>query len=209
LLELSKLVTDDKEIVCSGLLLLKHKEKYPDIIQEFGGKIDFKKGKLDKYYEGKNIKDISLPDVIETDFVSGGACFVKSDVFKNAGMYEESYFGYFDEIDFSYRLKVINNLKMAAVSSAIAYHNHDWSKKNKTSYYFEYYLGERNKFLYFRKFRLYKSIIGSLFIDLIKFPRRLFWFKKVCDFKVGYYYLKGMLHGLLNVKGKPKLKFVK
>jgi GT2 family glycosyltransferase len=196
LLELSNLVLNDKEL-------------FPGEIQEFGGKINFKKGKLKKYYENDNINNIKLPDVIETDFVSGGACFIKSDIFKKTGMYEELYFGYFDEIDFSYRLKVLNNYKMVAVSSAIAYHNHNWSKKNKNAYYFEYYLGERNKYLYFKKFKLFKSLILSVIVDLVKFPRRLFWFKKVCDFKLGFYYLKGLFHGLLNIKGKPKLKFVK
>jgi hypothetical protein len=209
LLKLSELILNDKEIVCAGLLLFKHKERFLGEIQEFGGEIDFKKGKLKKYYEGENINNLKLPPVIETDFVSGGACFIKSDVFKQIGMYEESYFGYFDEIDFSYRLKVINNYKMAAVSSAIAYHNHDWSKKKKNAYYFEYYLSERNKYLFFRKYRMYSSLLRALFMDLLKFPWRLLWFKRVCDFKLGFYYLKGLFHGLLNIKGKPKLKFVK
>lgn len=205
--ELKKCIESDKEIVCSGLLLFKHKEKYPGVIQEFGGRINFKNGKLLKNYESAVYTEIKLPEYLDTDFVGGGACFINSKIFESVGMYEEMYFGYFDEIDLSYRLKVLNNYKMRVTSRAIAYHNHNWTKKNKRSYYFEYFLSERNKFLYLKKFSLHLSVFTCWLSDSVKFPWRLIWFMKVCDFTLGLYYLRGMYAGLLNHKGKPK--FVK
>lgn len=202
-------VNDKENIVCLGPLLFKHSQKTPGEIQEYGGKINFKRGTLEKYYTNQNINNVSLPEIIETDFVGGGVCFIKADVFKKIGMFENAYFAYFDEIDLSYRLKVINNYKMAVTSGAMIWHNHNWTKKNNKSFYFEYYLSERNKLLYYRKYKLYGSMLIMIAEDLIKFPARLLWFKKVCDFKVGYYYLKGMLDGILNKKGKPNLSFVK
>ena len=88
-------------------------------------------------------------------------------------------------------------------SKAVAYHNHHWTKKNNKAYYFEYYLSERNKFLYYRKYKLYFSIVYMFLADIIRFPWRLIWFRKVCDFKLGVYYLKGMKDGLLGKSGKP------
>lgn len=207
--ELFKLVKNSDSIVCAGPLLMMHSKKSPGIIQEFGGKINFRRGTMKKNYEGTYLHTVTLPEVMDTDFVGGGVCFIKADVFEKAGMFESSYFGYFDEIDLSYRLKKLNNYKMAVTSKAIIWHDHYWTKKQNTNYYFEYYLSERNKFLYYHKFRLYFSMLLMLAEDIIKFPWRLRWFMSVCDFKLGMYYLKGMFHGLMNKKGKPLLSFVK
>ena len=202
-------LAESANIVCTGPLLMQHKERNPNIIQEFGGKINFKLGSLEKYYPGQNVTQINLPETLKTDFVGGGVCFIRADVFQKIGMYETSYFGYFDEIDLSYRLKVLNNYEMMSTSKAVVWHNHNWTKKNNLNYYFEYYLSERNKFLYYHKFKMYPSMIFMSILDVLRFPWRLIWFIKVCDFKLGMYYLKGMLDGLLNRKGKPKLSFVK
>jgi hypothetical protein len=52
-------------------------------------------------------------------------------------------------------------------------------------------------------------MLVTLLTDIIKFPWRLYWFMKVCDFKLGMYYLRGMFAGLINKKGKPKLSIIK
>ena len=209
MLELHNLFLTDTALGCAGPLLLKHKDNTPEEIQEFGGKINFNSGKLEKYYANQNIKDTALPGIIETDFIGGGVCFIKADVFSKIGMFENSYFAYFDEIDLAYRLKVLNKYKMKVTSFARIWHNHKWSKKNRYGYYFEYYLSQRNKFLYFKKYKMRSSLIFSAAEDLLKFPWRALWFIKVCDYKLPFYYLKGMLDGLLNKKGKPVLSFVK
>jgi GT2 family glycosyltransferase len=201
--ELMKLVKADNSIVCAGPLLMMHSKKAPGIIQEFGGKVNFRRGTMKKYYESAELNKVTLPEVTDTDFVGGGVCFIRADVFEKAGMFETAYFGYFDEIDLSYRLKVVNHYKMAVTSKAIFWHDHYWTKKQKSNYYFEYYLSERNKFLYFHKYRMYFSMMLMFAEDCIKFPWRLRWFISVCDFKLGMYYLKGMFHGLANKKGKP------
>jgi GT2 family glycosyltransferase len=43
---------------------------------------------------------------------------------QKTGMFETSYFGYFDEIDLAYRLKELNNYKIVVTSKAIIWHNH-------------------------------------------------------------------------------------
>ena len=200
---LIKTTESDSLPVCLGPLLFSHKQKNPGLIQEFGGKINFKRGTLKKLFAGEKIENLRLPAVMETDFIGGGVFFIKAEVFLEIGMFETSYFAYFDEIDISYRLKIIRNYKMIVVSGSKIWHNHNWVKKNNSAYYFEYYLSERNKFLFYRKYRMYWALLMMLAGDLVKFPWRLVWFTRVCGFKLGLYYLKGMFDGLLNKTGKP------
>ena len=203
--ELLNAVQNDDDIACSGPLLMMHSKYNPDKIQEFGGRVNFKRGTLKKSFENCFLRDVNLPEIMETDFIGGGICFIKSNVFKKIGMFETSYFGYFDEIDLAYRLKVQNNYKMVVTSKSIIWHNHYTKSETGTKerYYFEYYLSERNKFLYFHKYGMYFYMMLMFIEDCIRFPWRMIWFIKVCDFKLGMYYLKGMVHGLLNRKGKP------
>lgn len=208
IMELQKLVLTDDSIAAAGPLLCGHIHKHPRKIQEFGGKINFKRGTVEKYFANIILDDIVIPETLETNFIGGGVCFIRSSVFSKTGMFNNDYFAYFDEIDLSYRLTVLNNYKMFVTSKAVVYHNHNWTKKNKNSYYFEYYLSERNKFLFFKKYKLHLSTITVLVIDIIKFPWRLIWFIKVCGLNLGFYYLLGMFHGLFGNKGKPPFKFV-
>lgn len=201
--ELVKLMESSSSTACCSPLVIYHNQ--PEIIQEFGGKVNFRFGTVEKFYALKNINSIRLPEILETDFFCGGAVLIKTSVFMKAGMFEEAYFGYFDEIDLSKRIISTGGGKMYSVAGAVVWHNHIWNPKNKKGYYLEYYLMQRNKYLYFRKYKLVSSLFISFFIDIIKFPVRLLWFKKVCDLKVGYYYVKGTLDGIINRKGKPGL----
>lgn len=200
--KLVKFMESHNDAAAVSPLLFRHKTEQPGVIQEFGGKIDFKKGRLTKNYTNRNINEINFPEYLETDFVGGGVCFIRSDIFSNVGMFEESYFAYFDEIDLSKRLKD-KNCKLYALSTAVAYHNHIWKKKNNTGYYFEYYLNQRNKFLYLKKYKFHTQLLLILTEDIAKFPWRYLWFLRVCDYKLGLYYLIGTYHGLLGKKGKP------
>ncbi len=198
-------IEKDGNIGAAGPLILYGDGSIKDpLIQEVGEKVNFKSYKIRKHFEGDkyNVVKAELPETIESDMISGGAFFVRQEVLKKTGLWEEDYFAYGDEIDLAKRIKDAG-YKIIAVSSSILYHNHKWNKKNKQGFYFEYYLIERNKFLYFYKYKLYTSIILSLLIDSFKFPIRLIWFIKVCDFKLGIYYLRGMLAGLFKRKGIP------
>jgi GT2 family glycosyltransferase len=202
--ELLKITESDSSVCCTGPLIFYHKLRNPEVIQEYGGKINFKFAEVKKNFANENINNSNLPETLETDFISGGAMMIRTDVFTKIGMFETIYFAYLDEIDLSKRIKSSGSGKMMVTSKAAVWHNHDWNSENKKAYYIEYYLMERNKFLYYYKYKLYLPVIISFTIDVLKFPARLLWFKKVCDYKLGLYYLKGMLDGLLNRKGKPK-----
>lgn len=179
-------------------------------VQEFGANAHFSSYKINKQFEGVNYSEFEnrMPQILNVNLLSGAATLIKSEVLSKIGLWEEKYFAYGDEIDLAKRINEAG-FKCVVSKNAALWHNHKWVKDNKQGYYFEYYLIERNKFLYFRKYSLYRKMLAVYIIDSIKFPWRLVWFAKVCDLKLGYYYLKGMYAGLLGHNGKPNLKFLK
>lgn len=180
------------------------------IIQEFGASANFKTYDIRKNYEKQKYNEIEdrIPEISEVDLISGGATFLKTAVLMKAGLWNEMYFAYGDEIDLAARM-LKAGFKTIAVKNAVLWHNHKWNKENKQGYYFEYYLIQRNKYLYFRQFKFYGPMLVALFKDILIFPRRLIWFIKVCDFTLGFYYLRGTFAGLFGKSGKPKLNFLK
>ena len=196
--------------VSSPLILYYTADKKDPRIQEFGAKADFNSYRITKYYEGKMLSDVEkdMPDHMKVDLVSGAAMLVRAEALKKAGLWEEQYFAYGDEIDLAARLKNAG-FSSVVTKKAVLWHNHKWVKENRQGFYFEYYLIQRNKYLYFRKHKLYFSMFVSYLTDSFKFPVRLLWFMKVCDAKLGYYYLKGTYAGLLGHKGRPNLNFMK
>lgn len=179
-------------------------------IQEFGAKAAFDSYTIKKNFEGADYTktESKIPGTVFADVLPGAAAFIRSKVLMKTGLWEESYFAYGDEIDLARRIRDAG-YKCIAVKKAVIWHNHKWNKENKQGYYFEYYLIQRNKYLYFRKHGLYLNMLISYFMDIIKFPAKLLWFTKVCDMKLGFYYLKGTYAGILGRKGKPRLYFVK
>lgn len=204
------LENDTRLGAASPLIFYGNEKKDLQLIQEFGAKSDFNKYKIIKYFTAKKYSEVhsELPDVMYCDLLSGGAVIFRKEALREAGLWEERYFAYGDEIDLFKRVKE-KGYRAAAVRSARLFHNHNWSKDRKEGFYFEYYLIARNKFLYFHKFGLSGRLFMALIEECVKFPWRLIWFIKVCDLKLGLYYLKGIKDGLFNRKGKPKLSFMK
>jgi len=184
----------------------KNKER----VQEFGASADFGSYTIKKNYESAVYSEVEkiMPQSMGSDVLPGAAMMVKTELLAKTGLWEEGYFAYGDEIDLARRIKdagytcVVNR-------DAVLWHNHKWNKENKQGYYFEYYLIQRNKYLYFRKYSLYGKMLFAYIADSFLFPWRLIWFVKVCDLKLGWYYIKGTYAGILGHKGKPNLYFVK
>jgi GT2 family glycosyltransferase len=186
------------------ILLLHNKENQNTTIQEFGAKADFKSYKIKKNYSSEIFEIIgeNIPDYLQVNFITGACIMLKSSVYKQIGLFDEKYFAYGEEIDL---FKKINDagLKVFVTKKAKVWHHHDWSGKNKKGYYIEYYLIQRNKYLYFRKYRLYISMFQNILKDIFMYPVYLRWFIRICDFKLSLYYLKGTYDGLLNKSGRP------
>lgn len=127
-----------------------HKNRYKD--SEKGKVIWYAGGKMDwDNLIGKNIGvdqvDQGQFDVrMETDLATGCCFILRSDVLKNAGMLDDRYFLYYEDADFSERLKRAG-YKIIYEPNAIVWHKNAESSGGSGSDLQDYYI-TRNRLLF-------------------------------------------------------------
>ncbi|MBK7380891.1 MAG: glycosyltransferase family 2 protein [Ignavibacteriales bacterium] len=196
----------DNNLDIVGPVVLYGDKKKPTI-QVYGIGANFKTQKKNILFSNQSL-DSSIPEELVVDYVNGGSMLIKNNILKKAGLFEERYFMYNDELDLALR---INNLgyKFLVIKSAIVYHHHDWSTRNKKGYYLLYYYGIRNKYLYFKKYRFFNYLIWDLFKEILSIPIKLKWAKRVADIKLVKFYYLGLWRGLRGEIGKTNINFDK
>jgi hypothetical protein len=196
-----------KNIAASGpILFLGNKEPSKTTIQEFGAIADFKNYRIKKYYSSEvfELTEKLIPDFLQVNFITGACIMLKTSVYEDIGLFDEMYFAYGEEIDFFKKISD-KGLKVFVTKKAKVWHHHNWSVKNKKGYYIEYYLIQRNKYIYLLKHHLYKYLIKNLMEDILMYPVYLRWFIRICNFRLSIYYLKGTFDGLMNKTGRPNI----
>lgn len=101
-------------------------------------------------HRGVDEKDAGQYDQIEqTENVTGGAMFVRIDVFKKIGLFDENYFLYYEDSDFCYRAKK-KGFKLFYDPFAVVYH-HNARSSGLGSPLQDYFI-TRNRMLFASKF---------------------------------------------------------
>jgi GT2 family glycosyltransferase len=175
-------------------------------IQCFADKVNFRNARTRTLYSGTNVDYDEIPRILYVNSVHGGCFMIRSSVVTEIGLFNEDNFMYNDEIDLAYRIKK-RNLKLLAVKDAKAWHFHDWTKKNKYGYYLQYYYMNRNRFLFFYRYKKYFSFFREVLLEILLFPVKINWAKKTAGLKLLKYYYLGCWHGLLNRKGRADIEF--
>lgn len=188
------------------IVLLGKDNRRTNIIQSYADRANFETGKTISIYSNFNICEEKLPEKLEVNTLHGGSTFISKEVYNNIGLFNEDNFMYGDELDLAYRLNKAG-YKLMVTKNAISWHFHDWTKKNKNGYYFQYYYMMRNRFLFFYRYNKIGSIIIMLLKELFYFPIKSLWAFRVADIRLLKYYYYGILHGLLNRKGKANIEF--
>lgn len=125
------------------------KRPSPEYLLILNDDTTFKKNFLNKLIEGAEEKNLGiaspkilLPDkkiwffggeidkkrftgghkVGKLDYLSGCCLLIRKEVFDKIGLFDESYFLYYDDVDFCYRAKKVA-LKLGLVSNSVIYHN--------------------------------------------------------------------------------------
>lgn len=147
-----------------------------DILQAHGG------GTLNKYFGTTShvgqdeVTDIEVDeDEIERklDYIVGASMLIKSDIFKEFGFLEESYFLYYEELDIAMRIR--SKYQIAYASKSIIFHKEGGSlgsssrKTVNKSEVAEYY-GFRSRLLFMKRFfpnRSFYVYLGAL-LTIIK-----------------------------------------
>lgn len=201
------LIESDKNIGAVAPIMFYGNEKRDlNIIQAYSKHINFTNRKITTDYANEFYSKINAPKVIDVNIIPGGITFIRTNVVKEIGLFDERYHIYGEEADLAKRFDE-KKYTMKVTSRAKVWHHHTYSKKNKQKYYFEYYYNKRNGILYFHKYKMFSKIFNILLKEFLLIPQKIRWALKIADIKLLKYYYLGLMHGLLNKKGKAKLNF--
>lgn len=98
------------------------------------------------------------------DFVSGSLMFIKSDVIEKVGLFDESYFLYYEEVDYCTRAS-LQGFKNG-IDSKLVYEHYEVTDRNDLK---EFYL-KRNRIKYLLKYGTLKQKI----YEIIRMPKTIF-----------------------------------
>ncbi len=106
-------------------------------------------------HRGVDEKDLGQYDVVEeTDFVSGAAMMVRSNMFQKVGLFDNDYFMYFEDVDFCYRVR-LNGYRVMYTPLAVVYHKNAQSSGLGSP--LQDYFITRNRMLFASKFLLLRT----------------------------------------------------
>jgi GT2 family glycosyltransferase len=76
---------------------------------------------------------IHLDPIIESAYASGGAIMLRADLLKQYGLWDEDYFMYHEDIEYSFRLRIAG-YRTVAVRDSVFYHKYSFGR-NKVKFY--------------------------------------------------------------------------
>ena len=181
-----------------GPIILKW-DKTEDIIQEFGGKLNSKTGKVIKNYYNKKISN-KIPKELKVSFVGGGISFINCNkIPAGENLFDRRYFMYYDESDLNYRF-LKKGYDFYVTRNAIVWHKiHRRSRKQKLR---EMYYLNRNKYIFNHKHKGLIKCLNILLSDIIKLPKFIYQLKKSKSLYLFKIYIIALVHGIFNIFGK-------
>lgn len=181
-------------------------EKGEKRIQSYDDIVKFRTGNTYSIHANQSFIEGSLPPVVQVNMISGGIMFIKKELLNQIGLFEERYFIYNEEVDFAYRVTK-TDFKMYVTHSAQVWHHHNWGKNNFNKNHFMYYYIMRNRFLFFRKYRLYRYLMFNVLHELFLIPLKIRWAIKQSDISILNYYYSGLIDGIAGKTGKADKTF--
>lgn len=166
-----------------------HKKRYDPrdlgkVIWYGGGKIDWNNMYCSHKLVDKVDKNIDQ-EISDTDFISGCCVLVKSEIFKKIGFLNEKYFMYWEDVDFSTRLKKAG-WQVKYYPDAYVWHKNAGSS-GVASNLQDYFLN-RNRLYFGFKYASIRTRLALLRQSLVKLIKGNFWERKA----VQDFYLKKM-----------------
>ncbi len=145
-----KVMEKDKSIgAAQSLMLLQNDSKK---INSTGNAFHYLGFGFVKNYE-KNIDEIKLLPVEDIGYASGAAVIVRAELFSITGLWEEDYFFYHEDLEFSTRLRAFG-FRVVVASDSLFYHQYEFSR-NKNKFYFM----ERNRYNLLLTFYKWPSLL--------------------------------------------------
>jgi len=162
---------------------------YPDkeYINSAGNKFQYLGfGFCDKYWVKKT--EVNLPVVFDIAYASGSGVMLRADLLKQNGLWDEDFFMYHEDLEYSFRLRLLG-YKIKMVSNSVFYHKYKFSRSIR-----KFYWMERNRYATMLLFFKWPTLFLLLPIEIIlEFGLCLFalkggWYKE--RIQVYKYWLK-------------------
>jgi len=169
----------------------------PEKIWAAGGKINPLLLEKRDTFAGKSI-NADLSSIVEQDFIPACILLIPSTTFQIVGFFDEKFYLYYEDIDFSYRMKKAG-LKMLIITSAHAWHKVAISSGGKDSPNERYWMARSSvryfskhahglQFLFIILFRCGSALRTTLKLLLSKKYQSITW------------YWRGILEGLKDIE---------
>jgi GT2 family glycosyltransferase len=142
-----------------------------NLIWNFGGKFDNFFGRVITLQKGVDIKE--LKNSKETDWVSGCCFLIRSEVIQKIGLLDDFFFVYFEDADWSLRIKE-EGYSLGLESNSRIYHHEggSWNSKTKNKEGFvspkTHYLSIRNHLYFLKKHNKNFNLFGSFLYQIFK-----------------------------------------
>ena len=134
------------------------------------------------------------------DWITGCCFFLRTDVIKKIGLLDEKFFAYYEDVDWSIRIKNAG-YDLAFVKSSVVYHHGSKSSKNEsnegTLSPFVHYLNIRNHIFLLRKNKDIFNSVGVLFFQFFKIVSYSVYFIVRVRINKLYMVYKGLVDGLM------------
>ncbi len=144
-----------------------------------GGKINNIFGTFETLKKGKSFKNFNS-DKNLTEWFTGCCVLIKTEIFNHVGYFDERFFAYYEDVDFSIRLKKMGYSIALMADSYIQHYESASSKSiNKSEGNlspYVHYLNIRNHILLLKKHSKSFNLIGVLLYQLIKILSYLIYF---------------------------------
>lgn len=123
----------DKTIGAAQSLMLLHPET--ELLNSAGNSYHFLGfGFCDEYRT--HIKDLNVPEIKEVSYASGAAFMVPIKLIKEFGSWDEDFFLYHEDLEWSFRLRAVG-YKIALIRDSVFYHKYQFSRSIEKFYWME------------------------------------------------------------------------
>ena len=144
-----------------------------------GGKINNFFGTFETLKKGKSFKNFKS-DKNLTEWFTGCCVLIKSEIFNHVGYFDERFFAYYEDVDYSIRLKKMG-YSIALMTNSYLQHYESASSKSMNKIEgnlspYVHYLNIRNHILLLKKHSKSFNLIGVLLYQLVKIFSYLLYF---------------------------------
>ena len=144
-----------------------------------GGKINNFFGTFETLEKGKSFKNFKS-DKNLTEWFTGCCVLIKSEIFNHVGYFDERFFAYYEDVDYSIRLKKMG-YSIALMTNSYLQHYESASSKSMNKIEgnlspYVHYLNIRNHILLLKKHSKSFNLIGVLLYQLVKIFSYLLYF---------------------------------